>query len=129
MVVATLCLLLVGQTATVQGVPVSRLLADAAAYDGKAVSVSGQVGDLEQKTSKKGNKYTVFKLASGKESVSVYMQGWPEPALKQGDSVNATGVFERERKVGSFTVKNQLDATKVKGTDYGVKLLKRGSGA
>lgn len=104
-------------------ISVSALSKDTDKFDGKPVEVEGKVSGFEQKTSKKGNKYFIFKMKEGEASVSVYSHGEPNPAIKDGDKVSVQGIFRKEKKIGTFTVKNEIDATPVKEKPYGVKKL------
>ncbi|MGE0002078.1 MAG: hypothetical protein AB7F50_09740 [Fimbriimonadaceae bacterium] len=97
------------------------LLARRDSLHGRSVVVRGVVVDYRPRVSKAGNKYTTFSLAAGGAKVSVYHRGHMEPALQDGDAVTVTGVFEKERKVGNFTVHDQVDATELKGRPYGVR--------
>jgi len=108
-------------------VSLADLAKDPKAYDTKTIETSGVVADFKQKTSRAGNKYFTFKLrVSEKETtgVSVYSQGEAEEAVKDGAKVKVVGVFREEKKVYDFTVKNEIDATKVKDKENGVKVVK-----
>jgi hypothetical protein len=97
------------------------------AYDNKTIETSGVVADFKQKTSRAGNKYFTFKLRVGEKEtvgVSVYSQGEAEEGVKDGAKVKVVGVFREEKKVYDFTVKNEIDATKVKDKENGVKVVK-----
>lgn len=111
--------------AAVEKATVSELLSDGKKYDGKTVSTSGVVAEFKQKTSKAGNKYFTFALKQGeKSSVNVYSRGEADADLKDGVKVGVIGVFRVEKKVQDFTVKNEIDASKVKDKENGVKVLK-----
>lgn len=97
------------------------LIKDADKHHTKDVVVVGKVSDFEQKTSKIGNKYFVFKLKEGDSIISVYSRGEAKPVLKDGDKVEANGIFRKEKKVSTFTVKNEVDITAVKDKPYGFK--------
>lgn len=99
----------------------SKLLKEADKHDGKEVLVAGKVSQFEQKTSRRGNKYFLFQIKEGSDVVNVYSQGDMKPELKDGDKVEVRGVFRKEKKVQTFTVNNEVDATKVKDKEYGVK--------
>ncbi len=101
------------------------LLKDPKAYDGKTISVTGAVAEFKQKTSRKGNKYFTFQMKTGdKQILNVYSQGEAPEGTKDGAKVVVVGVFRQEKKVLDFTVKNEIDATKVEGKENGVKLVK-----
>jgi cytochrome c-type biogenesis protein CcmE len=106
-------------------VPLADLLKDPKAYDGKTISVTGAVAEFKQKTSRKGNKYFTFTMkGEEKQVLNVYSQGEAETGIKDGSKVVVTGVFRQEKKVLDFTVKNEIDASKVEGKENGVKLVK-----
>lgn len=120
--VVAITLIAVGVLAD-KAIPVDTLLAKVASYDGKTVTVTGKVAEFEAKTSKKGNKYTIFKLNGVKGTINIYFQTHVVKAPKNGDSVEITGVYKKERKVGSNTYKNELDASAAKGGKVLFKVL------
>ncbi len=93
----------------------------------KVVQVTADIRDYEAKLSKKGNKYTVFKLIGKKHNISVWMGGHLKEAdaPKNGDTVQVIGIFDKEKKVGTLTFLNELDASPRKEKPYGVKIIKR----
>lgn len=99
----------------------AEVLAAREKFDGQAVRVVGKVSKYQAKTSRRGNPYTVFTIEAGGAKLSVYHQEHQAPAPKDGDTVEVTGVYEKERKVGSFTVKDQVDATPGLGRTLGVR--------
>lgn len=99
----------------------SSLLKQADAKNEKMVVVSGKVTDFSQKVSRAGNPYFVFKLKEGESVVSVYGRGNAATEIKDGVKVLATGIFRKEKKVGDFTVKNEVDVSKTKDKPYGVR--------
>ena len=108
-------------------VSLADLAKDPKAYDMKTIETSGVVADFKQKTSRAGNKYFTFKLRINEKEttgVNVYSQGEAEEAVKDGTKVKVVGVFREEKKVYDFTVKNEIDATKVKDKENGVKVVK-----
>jgi hypothetical protein len=103
---------------------IGAVLKDPAKFDNKVISVSGKVSGFQARTSRAGAKYFVFKLVEGKDQVAVYGKGELKPAPKDGNKVVATGLFAKERKVGSSTFKNEIDVTS-KGKDKnGVRIAK-----
>jgi hypothetical protein len=97
------------------------VLADRDNFDGKAVRVVGTVEKYDAKTSRRGNPYTVLVVAEGGARLSVYHRQHQSPAPKKGDRVEVVGVYQKERKVGSGSVKDQIDATAPQGGPVGVK--------
>ena len=105
---------------------VDKLIEKADTHNNNDVVVTGKVSDFQAKTSKAGNPYTNFKLKGENTVASVYFQGHMESAPRNGDTVEVTGVYRKEKKVNdSFTVKNEIDATKKQGKKYGVKVTKK----
>lgn len=84
-----------------------------------AVVSRGTVGDYRARTSKAGNKYTTFTITLDGAKVGVYHRGHAEPPLQNGDKARVTGIFQKERTVGDFTVKDQIDASAVQGMPFG----------
>ena len=92
---------------------IDAIVANPAAFDGKRVSVHGTVADVKQKTSHRGNDYTLFDVCEAK-CVHVYAHG--HPGLANGAVVTVTGTFAASKSLGSFTVTNQIDADDGSGT-------------
>ena len=107
---------------------VDALLKDSKKFDKKVVTVTGSVQKFEAKTSKRGNKYTVFKLkgSTAKSIINVYLKGHLTKPVKNGDSVSVTGKWQVEKKMGTTVFKNEIDASTSKpGAPQQVKLLKK----
>lgn len=102
---------------------VGQVIKEPKKYDGKDVVVKGTVSEFKAKTSKAGNKYTVFKLKGENKELSVYMRDHMAKPVKNDDLVVVTGQFAAEKKVGTQTFKNEIDISKKEGKKYGVKLL------
>lgn len=120
-------LLLAAFALAIDKISIPELLKEAKTYDGKTVETTGFVDQFKQKISRAGNKYFTFKLRAGEKdsaSINVYSQGEAEETIKDGVKVKVIGVFREEKKVMDFTVKNEVDATKVKDKENGVKVLK-----
>lgn len=92
---------------------VDDLIKNPAKFDGKVVKVEGVVDKYEERTSKKGNPYTVFKLKGKVNFVSIYMQSHPAKGKSpvDGAKVVVTGFFVKEKKLGNSTYKNEIDAS------------------
>lgn len=94
----------------------------------KVVSVTAEIKDFSAKTSQKGNKYTIFKLIGKKETISVWLGGHLDkitPPPVNGDTLKVVGIFEKEKKVGTRTYLNEIDASTRKDKPYGVTVIKR----
>lgn len=105
---------------------VDALVKDAAKFDGKEVAVRGKILAYTEKTSKKGNPYTTFRLAGAKTQANVYLRGRPTVALKNGLQVDVTGMFAKLKQLPGFSVANEIDASAVAGKKYGVKIVPSG---
>jgi RecG-like helicase len=106
---------------------VAELVKSPEKFDGKEIIVSGKVKAHHQKQSRRGNAYTVFKLVDGKKEISVYMRSHAAAKAKanNGDTVQLTGIFKKEKTIGSVVFRNEIDVTKKTGKPYGVKITKR----
>lgn len=112
-------------------VSVDELVSKRDSLNEKVVSVTAAIKDFAARTSQKGNKYTVFKLEGKKETVTVWLGGHLDkivPAPKDGDTLTVVGIFEKEKKVGTRTYLNEIDASTRKDKPYGVTVVKRKKG-
>ncbi len=126
-----LMLLMVAMTATsfaAAPLTVDGLHKKSAELDGKVVSVTGEVSNFTEKTSKAGNKYTTFVLKGENSVANGYTQGHLDPKPKNGDIVEITGTYLKEKKLKDFTVKHEVNFTKVQGKPFGLKITKKKSG-
>lgn len=90
---------------------VEQLLKDAKKFDGKEITLTGKVDKFQQKTSRAGNDYFVFKLVDKQDKkalVNVYGQGKPKKEPKNGDVVELKGMYRVEKKFGNSVYKNEL---------------------
>jgi cytochrome c-type biogenesis protein CcmE len=113
----------VAQTSAPPTVTVDDVLGDIERFDKQGiVAVKGVVSDFVQKTSARGNKYFTFKLKGGKGELNVFSNGEAPAELKNKAEVVATGIFRKTKKLAEFEVKNEIDASPVKGKPNGVKI-------
>jgi len=103
---------------------VDALLKDAARFDKKDVKVLGTVAKYEEKTSKKGNAYTVFELAGAKGKANVYLRGRPSVKIQNGSKVEICGVYQKKKVMRDFTIENEIDVTSKEDKPYGIKISK-----
>jgi DNA polymerase III alpha subunit len=96
-------------TAAPQKATVVELLKDGKKFDQKTVVVAGSVDKFDQRTSKAGHPYFVFKLKDKTKWVNVYGKGTLKPPVKDGDKVEVTGEFRAEKKVGDRTFRNEIE--------------------
>ncbi len=104
----------------VDKVTVAELLKQPDKFNGKAVEVTAAFQGFQQKTSRAGNKYFTFKLKDGDKLVNVFCRGTLEPPPKEGSKLKVVGLFRKEKLVGDMVFKNEIDATKQDGKEYGV---------
>ncbi len=102
---------------------VDAVIKDAKKLNGKEVTVRGKVDAFKAKTSKSGNKYTTFKLKGETKVLNVYLRDHLSPEPKNGYVVEVKGIYRESKKVGEITFKNEVDATKVAGKKFGVKII------
>jgi hypothetical protein len=102
-----------------QPAKIEELLQYGKKFDAKEVVTRGFVADFEQRISRAGNAYFVFKLKADTKPkakwVNVYGRGKLDPAAKNGQNVDVTGTYRVEKKVGSSTFKNEIETRAVGG--------------
>lgn len=77
-------------------------------YDGKIVTVRGEITNLQEKTTRRGNKFFTFKLVDKSDVVSVFAFG--EAEVADGQYVEVNGKFHAVNFVDREYY-NQIDAT------------------
>lgn len=90
---------------------VKQLQADTKKFDGKEIVVTGVVDKFEQRKSKAGNDYFLFKLVDKSDKklmVNIYGQGKVATPPKNGANVELKGNYKVEKKLGNRTFKNEL---------------------
>ncbi|MDQ2991436.1 MAG: hypothetical protein M3R30_01275 [Candidatus Eremiobacteraeota bacterium] len=92
---------------------VDAIIANPSAFDGKSVQVHGTVADVRQKTSRKGNDYTLFDVCETK-CVHIYAHG--KVGVTNGAVVTVTGTFTALKHMGDFDITNQIQANDGEGT-------------
>jgi lipocalin len=127
--IPVLALLAGAMSFAAEKVTIAELLKSPEKYDGKIVTVTGKAVKFQQKTSKAGNDYFTMKLVGKNDDdrISVYGRG-KQKEIKDDESVEVTGKFAKEKKVGSVTFKFEVDVTKDKDDDKtknnGIKAVK-----
>ncbi|HRF60511.1 MAG TPA: OB-fold nucleic acid binding domain-containing protein [Fimbriimonadaceae bacterium] len=106
-------------------ITVDALIKNVDKHHDKTVTVVGRVADYSEKTSKRGNPYITFLLRGKSETANVFLQGRLKKSLKNGDQVEVTGTFRKEKKVGERTFKNEIDATAEKSKPDNIKSAKK----
>lgn len=92
---------------------ISAIQKEPSKFDKKLVQVEGKVEQLEKRVSRSGNEYTTFRLKSGGQEVNVFTYGHPN--IANGDTVEVIGRYQKEKKVGNTTYKNEIDASAREG--------------
>ncbi len=96
-------------TAAATPTAIADILTNPASFDGKHLTVNGTVTQLSEKTSKRGNDYTVFDLCAPASScIHAYSHGHPK--IANGQTLTVNGTFFAVKKVGTLEFKNELDA-------------------
>ncbi len=90
----------------------AHLLAHPDQYDKQAVSVVGEVTNLQTATSKDGQSAYGFFLKSGEGTVKVI--GLGKTVVREGEQVVVEGVFNRLRQGGRAAVLNEIKADLVR---------------
>lgn len=127
--IPALALLAGAMSFAAEKVTIAELLKSPEKYDGKIVTVIGKAVKFQQKTSKAGNDYFTMKLVGKNDDdrISVYGRG-KQKEIKDDESIEVTGKFAKEKKVGSVTFKFEVDVTKDKEDDKtknnGIKAVK-----
>ena len=80
-------------------------------FDGKSISLRGNVANLQRRVSAKGNAYFTFDLSDGSGSVRVFSFG--QTSCKPGDEAAVDGQFDQVKRVGRYTFRNEVTATRV----------------
>ena len=90
---------------------ITAILADPAGHDGRAVTLSGTVSQLDPRVSRRGNAYYTFKLDDGSARITIYSSG--QPSCPAGSRVTVDGEFRHVKKVSGYTFHDQVDARRV----------------
>lgn len=90
---------------------IQALVQNPSRYDGKVVTVVGTITTYREYASDSGHPYTVFRLADGDASLSVFI--WNKHRFGKGDRVRVTGTFARARSVGAVPFDNEIQAHRI----------------
>src|SRR5437870_2623384 len=105
-------LILAACTAHALDVSPREILENPDRFDGRPVTVSGMILNLRETISQKGNPYYTFNLSDNGSAVRVFSFG--SSPCRDGSRVTVAGVFRREKHVGRYTFRNEVDADTVK---------------
>ncbi len=86
---------------------IADVLANPTSFDGQHLTVSGTIAQLAERTSRRGNDYATFDLC---DTACLHIYVRSHPKIADGQTLTVSGKFYADRKVGSFDVKNELDA-------------------
>jgi hypothetical protein len=101
-------ILLISWSADTAETMVASILANPAQFDGQTVTVRGSAMSVKPTVSRRVNPYTTSQLQDGGSIITVYTRG--HPSNRNGDRVEVTGVFQKEKHVGQYTFHNEIDA-------------------
>lgn len=95
---------------------VKSLTSEPKKWDGKRVAVEGTIEEYEERTSKAGHDYSKFRLAMPEVKERVAVFSFTHLGLANGKKAKVHGLFQETKKVGEATYKNEIDASKPKGS-------------
>jgi exonuclease VII large subunit len=101
--------LLIAAGCSRSGVTIGEILDNPDKYDGKRVTVRGEVVDIRARVSRAGNPYYTFTLRDRTGEIKVFNFG--QPVCTDGDKVVVTGKYSVEKHVGHYTFYNEIDAS------------------
>gem|GEM_PF-1900594 len=106
-VAAALLLLAASPSPAPATTAIAAILANPTSFDGQHLSVNGTVGQLAEKTSRRGNNYTTFDLC---DTACIHVYSYGHPKIANGQPLTVSGKFFADKHVGSLEFKNELDA-------------------
>ena len=80
-------------------------------FDGQIVTISRTLTNVRPRVSQRGNAYFTFELSDGRTAITVFKFG--EPACRAGTTATVEGLFQKVKRLGRYTFRNQVDATKI----------------
>ncbi len=111
--VTTLCCLLALATpvsAQVVNTSPRDILANSDRFDGRPVTISGTILNLQERVSRAGNSYYTFDLSDGKQAIRVFSFG---TAPCRVGVATVEGSFEKVKRQGRYAFYNEVTATRV----------------
>jgi hypothetical protein len=91
---------------------VKQLQSDPKRYDGKQITIRGSLDKFEQRTSRAGNAYFLFKLLDKSDKtavVNVFGRGKLEKLPKHGSLFEVKGIYRVAKKLGNRVYKNEIE--------------------
>ncbi len=95
----------------VAALTVAEILGATDRFDQKQVTLTGTAEDVRPRVSRRGNEYTTFKLADPTGRINVFSRG--KFSINSGDRIEVRGVFQRVKRVGKYTFRNEVEASSV----------------
>ncbi len=84
-------------------------------YDGKKITVEGEVEQVHHTTAFSGDPYTLFRMHDNENNeLGVYSKG--NLSITEGSKIKVTGVFTKEKSVAFLKFKNVIKAKQVEET-------------
>jgi len=92
---------------------IEEIKADKDSYDQKEVSVSGIVSTPKFKARRLGKPYMTFPILGSSEGrINILL--WGDMGLKPGRKVAVTGIYRKTLKMGKYTFRDIIEASKLK---------------
>ena len=99
--------LLQGDANSAERLPPEKILATPDSYEGKEVVVRGRVVKLARAVFPNGRPY--YALSVGDERVALTVFSWNRPSVREGDLVEAAGVFH----VWRYNIRHMVDSSRI----------------
>jgi predicted dienelactone hydrolase len=110
-VLATLCLLpFASANAQAPRTSPTEILASPERFDGRPVTISGTITNVQERISQAGNPYYTGDLSDGTQSIRVFSFGH---ASCRGGHATVDGTFKTVTRQGHYTFYNEIAATRV----------------
>ncbi len=98
---------------TIYPVQIKQIVADPGEYNGKKVSLEGEVIKVKYTKSSKDEPFTIFQLKDGDDNeVNIYYEDKHLP-ISKGDKVKIMGRFKKEKRYFLYKIKNVIKARTV----------------
>ncbi len=91
---------------------IEEIRADRDSYDGKEVSISGAVSSPRFKASRAGKPYMTLPLL-GHSGDQINVLVWGNTKLKKEQKVKVTGIYKKIMKMGKYTFRDMIEASKI----------------
>jgi hypothetical protein len=88
----------------------TEILASPERFDGRLVTISGTISNVQERISRAGNPYYTGDLSDGKQSIRVFSFG---RSSCRGGQATVDGTFNTVTRQGNYTFYNEIAATRV----------------